>query len=279
MTLDHSAPHVATWGAVVFEGVRCGPSGKPRNGDIAMNKVVFVAAALVLAPLTLSSQEVQDRKDREPAYAEKDAAPGGRVDDQSKSTFRDRVSQAIETVEDACAADLDHFCGTVTPGGGRIALCIRAHDDQLSNTCRLALYRVARTLKSGVDRVAETCWNEIRDLCGDTGKFGQCLEQKKNSLSPVCQTIVGALGQRVHRLTALVGMSVYSSDNKTLGQIVEVEKGPDDKIQSIQVDIGRILGLGTKVVTITADKLDRLPGIKLLLSDAEVRSLPEAKKQ
>ena len=165
-----------------------------------MNKVVFVAAALVLVPLTLSSQEVQDRKDREPAYVEKDAAPGGRVDDQSKSTFRDRVAQAIETVEDACAADLDHFCGTVTPGGGRIALCIRAHDDQLSNTCRLALYGVARTLKSGVDRVAETCWNEIRDLCGDAGKLGPCLEQKKNSLSLACQTIVGALGQRVHRL-------------------------------------------------------------------------------
>ena len=56
-------------------------------------------------------------------------------------------------------------------------------------------------------------------------------------------------------------------------------KGPDDKVQSIQVDIGRVLGLGTKVVTITADKLERLPQIKLLLSDAEIRSLPDAKKQ
>jgi hypothetical protein len=43
--------------------------------------------------------------------------------------------------------------------------------------------------------------------------------------------------------------------------------------------IGRVLGLGTKVVTITAEKLERLPGIKVLVSDAEVRTLPEAKKQ
>jgi hypothetical protein len=72
-------------------------------------------------------------------------------------------------------------------------------------------------------------------------------------------------------------MSVFSSDNKDLGRIVDVVKGPDNKIQSIQVDIGRLLGIGTKVVAITADKIEQLPRIKLMLSDAEVRSLPEAK--
>jgi len=40
-----------------------------------------------------------------------------------------------------------------------------------------------------------------------------------------------------------------------------------------------VLGLGTRVVTISADKFERLPGIKLLLPEAEVRTLPEAKKQ
>ena len=63
---------------------------------------------------------------------------------------------------------------------------------------------------------------------------------------------------------------VYSSDNKNIGQVVEIVRGPDDKVQwESQVDIGRVLGLGTKVVTITAEKLERLPGIKVLLSDAE----------
>ena len=56
-------------------------------------------------------------------------------------------------------------------------------------------------------------------------------------------------------------------------------KGPDDEVRSVQVDIGRMLGLGTKVITIPADKLQQVPGIKALLSDTEVRSLPEAKKQ
>jgi hypothetical protein len=205
-------------------------------------------------------------------------APTGRADEQSQSVFKDHVAEAIETVEDACAADIDDFCGRVPAGGGRIALCMLAHEDLMSARCRFGLYRAARRLKSDVGQVAETCLKEIQALCGETGRIRQCLEQKRDSLSSSCQTIVGAVGQRVHRLIGLTGTAVYSSDNKNLGQVVEVTKGSDDKVQSIQVDIGRVLGLGTKVITITADKFERLPGIKLLLSEAEVRSLPEAKK-
>ena len=245
-----------------------------------MNKAVLFAAALALAPLAASSQQVPDTKDREPSYVGKSgerAAPSERTDDLSQTDVRDRVAQAIETIEDACAADIDDFCGKVTSGGGRVSLCMLAHEDRLSSGCRSSLYRVSRELKRNVDRVAEVCWNEIQTVCGDAGKIGQCLAQKRGSLSSSCQTIVGALRQRVHGF--LVGLPVYSSDNKTLGQVVEVVKGPDDKVQSIQVDIGRVLGLGTKVVTITADKFEQLPGIKVLLSDAEVRSLPDAKKR
>jgi PRC-barrel domain len=247
-----------------------------------MNKAVLIAAVLVLTPVASLSQGVTDRKDGEPPSVGKSseqAVPSGRADDPSQSAIRDRVAQAIETIEDACAAELDDFCGKVTPGEGRVAMCMRAHEDQLSGGCRLALYRVAQRLRSNVDRVAEACWSEIQTQCGDAGKVGQCLERKRGSLSSSCQTIVGAVERRLQDRTPVVGMPVYSSDNKNIGQVVEIVRGPDDKVQSIQVDIGRVLGLGTKVVTITAEKLERLPGIKVLLSDAEVRSLPEAKKQ
>jgi hypothetical protein len=245
-----------------------------------MNKAVLIAAALALTPLPLSSQEVQDKKDQ-PAYAGKggeQAGMSGRSDDQSRSTLKERVLQTIEAVEEACATDLDDFCGRVTSGEGRVAMCMLAHEDQISSGCRSALHRAAHTLKRNVDRVAEGCWNEIQAQCGETGKIAQCLEQKKSSLSSSCQTIIGALEQRLQQRTSLVGMPVYSSDNKNLGQIVEAVRGPDNKLQSIQVDIGRMLGLGTKVVTIPGEKLQQLPGIKALMSDTEVRSLPEAKK-
>ena len=233
-----------------------------------MNKAVLVAAALVLAPMAVWSQELPQLG--------KSAAPSERTDDLLQSAVEDRVAQSIDRVADACAADMDDFCGRVTSGGGRVSLCMLAHEDQLSSGCRSALYRISRDLRRNVERTAEACWNEIKTVCGETEKVGQCLGQKKGSLSSSCQTIIGAMGQKLRGLA--VGMPVYSSDNKNLGQVVEVIKGPDNKVQSIQVDIGRVLGLGTKVITITADKLERLPGIKIQLSEAEVRSLPEAKK-
>jgi hypothetical protein len=244
-----------------------------------MNKAVLVAAALVLAPMALWSQVPESKDSEAPAMREggERTAPTERVEDQLQSAFKDRVAEAIETIEHACSADIDDFCGNVTSGGGRVALCMLAHEDQLSGRCRMALYRVARRLRRNVDRVAEQCQNEIQTLCGGAGRVGQCLEQKRDSLSSPCRMIVGALEQRGP--VPLVGMSVYSSDHKNLGQIVDIVRGPDDKVQSIQVDIGRLLGLGTKVVTIKADKLEQMPRIKVLLSDAEVRSLPEAKKQ
>ena len=183
-----------------------------------MNKAVLFAAALVLAPLALSSQEVPDRPDRERPHVGKSgehAGPSERTDELSRSALRDRVSRAIEIVEEACAADIDDFCGKVTPGRGRVALCMLVHEDQLSSGCRSTLHRASRFLKHKVDSAAEVCWNELQKLCGEAQRIGQCLEQKRGSLSFTCQTIVETLGEKAaQRLTALVGMPVYSSDNK-----------------------------------------------------------------
>jgi PRC-barrel domain len=252
-----------------------------------MHKIVLVAAALLVVPLASSGQEIRGGKGRDAPSLQaspmqkgtEPSAPAEQTNEQSSAAFRDRVAEAIETVEGACAGDIDDFCSRVSPGEGRLALCMLVHEDALSARCRFGLYRAARRLKSDVSQVAETCLKEIQALCGETGGIRQCLEQKRGSLSASCQTIVGAVGQRVHRLIGLMGADVYSSDNKNLGKVVQVIKGSDDRVQSIQVDIGRVLGLGTKVITITSDKFEQLPGIKLLLPEAEVRSLPEVKKQ
>ena len=242
-----------------------------------MKTTVLVAAALLLAPLPTLSQEAQRTEGREPANVER-SADREASSDQLRGEFRERMAGAIETVQGACADDIDEFCGRVTAGGGRLVSCMRAFEDQFSRRCQAALDRVSSTLERSAERITETCWNEVRALCGEADGVGQCVAQKKASLSPACETIVTILGQRGRGLMARVGMPVYSSDDKALGQVAQVVRGPDGKVQSIQVDIGRMLGLGSKVVAIGADKFEQLAGIKLRLSDAEIRSLPEAKK-
>jgi hypothetical protein len=92
--------------------------------------------------------------------------------------------------------------------------------------------------------------------------------------------VLAGLRQAVQGLATLRGMPVYSADDKNLGQVIEVTRGPDGKVESIQIAVGRWLGLGDRVVTITADDFDRLTDrIRLRLAGEEVRTLPEAKSK
>ena len=199
----------------------------------------------------------------------------------AQSNLRDRVAGAIEAVQGACASDISNFCGNVTRGEGRVLLCMQAHEDQLSRRCQFALYRASRGLERAinrVERIADACMNDIEAHCGDAERIGQCLVQKSGSLSQPCQTVLAGLRQAVQGLATLRGVPVYSADDKNVGQVIEITRGPDGKVESIQVAVGRWLGIGDRVVTITADNFDQLADrIRLRLAGEEVRAMPEAK--
>jgi len=225
-------------------------------------RIVLAFAACVVAGLAHSNASAQTN-------------PGA----PTQPNLRERLAAAVETVEGACAADLKKFCGNVTRGEGRLVQCMQAFDDQLSKRCQFALYRIARNLEAVVSRVSRTseaCWNDIQEKCGDADKIEQCVLEKRASLSQPCQTVINTLQQAYQGLAALRGRPVVSSDGKELGQVVEVNKDPDGKVHSIQIDVGRWLGLGSKVVTINTDKFEHLADqVRLRLRGEEVQSLPD----
>ena len=139
---------------------------------ITSKTAIFSAAvlALVCAPSTLSAQ----------------------------SNLGERVAAAVQAIQGACAADVSKFCGNVTPGEGRVLVCMHAHDDQLSRTCQFSLYRASRNLDRALDRVeriADACWNDIEAQCANADRIGQCVMEKAASVSPACQTVVTGLRQ------------------------------------------------------------------------------------
>jgi hypothetical protein len=86
------------------------------------------------------------------------------------------------------------------------------------------------------------------------------------------------LRQAAQGLASMRGMAVYSADDKNLGQVVEITRGPDGKVQSIEIAVGRWLGIGDRTITITADEFERLGDrIRLRRDGDEVRAMPEAK--
>jgi hypothetical protein len=218
--------------------------------------VVFAAAAATFLPLNQSS---------------------------AQSNIRERVAAAVETVEGACASDIQNFCGKVSRGEGRLLTCMQAFDDQLSRRCQWALYRVSRNMEgvmNRVERLADACWNDIETHCKDAERIGQCIIEKRGSLSAACAKVASGLRNAVQGLAGLRGLQVIGSDNANLGEVVDIKRGPDGAIQAIEIEVDRMLGLGTRVVTITADKFEQIGDrIRLLLGRDEVKALPETKPE
>lgn len=104
-----------------------------------------------------------------------------------------RLEAATKKIRDACIADVQKFCGQVTPGEGRLVMCMMAHEDKVSDKCDVAIYEASRNLERAVSRIEETadaCWPDIEKNCVNTppggGRVAQCLMSKKASLTKDC---------------------------------------------------------------------------------------------
>jgi PRC-barrel domain len=201
----------------------------------------------------------------------------------AQTGVRERVQGAVEAVESSCGADINRFCGNVTRGEGRLLLCMQAFDDQLSRRCQFALYRASRHLERSLDRVerlADACWTEIEANCANADRIGQCLVEKTQALSPSCRTVLDGVRQTLANLASMRGLPVLSSDNEDVGRVAEVIRDGNGKVQALQIDIGRYLGVGGRMITVDANSFEHLADkIKLRLTGEGVRSVPEAAKQ
>ena len=69
-----------------------------------------------------------------------------------------------------------------------------------------------------------------------------------------------------------IARPVYSSDNKKIGEIVEIKRGPDDKVTETYIDTGKFLGIGAARYRVTSDQIQEVKpdGLTLTLKEEEV---------
>lgn len=87
-----------------------------------------------------------------------------------------------------CSDDAAKFCKDVQPGGGRMARCLKQHEQELSPACK---QHVAEVRKRGQE-FRGACEDDVLRLCGDVrrggGRFYNCLKQREQELTPDCRT-------------------------------------------------------------------------------------------
>jgi hypothetical protein len=106
------------------------------------------------------------------------------------------AANAQGPVEDAlkgCSKEIKMYCSSVTPGGGRLVSCAKAHEDKLSSECVYAINRAAywvQFLSRTLTYVATQCAVDALKYCPDV-KLGEervlnCLTANKAKLNKYC---------------------------------------------------------------------------------------------
>jgi len=110
------------------------------------------------------------------------------------------------SVHEACKADIDHYCDTVTIGNGRLMACLYAHENKISEDCDNAtddILAILDTVLAKIVDVQSQCISEIKKFCSDV-KYGEgriltCLKDNSSSLAEDCKKamppIADGLGQ------------------------------------------------------------------------------------
>lgn len=103
----------------------------------------------------------------------------------------------LDYVVESCETELVEYCSTVTPGDGRLLLCMAAHEDKISTQCAVALYQASAILQDLIDTIAylaDSCATDIETHCSETpmgeGRLLMCLEDNADDLTDSCSTAI-----------------------------------------------------------------------------------------
>lgn len=176
------------------------PSLSPACGD-----VVDIVGRIVLQPRNEAAVEA------DATVPPNDAATSTQAQPQAGKAsigvaLRDEVAARVQRImakgKEGCQADLDRYCAHVTPGEGRLALCLIAHADKRSPQCEAALSEARSEAEKIIDLAGiavEACAPDIAALCSGTepgeGRIAQCLADQRPALTNDCGIVFDELSR------------------------------------------------------------------------------------
>ena len=115
------------------------------------------------------------------------------------------LASAQGPVEDAlegCSNELKTYCSAVTPGGGRLVSCAKAHEDKLSSECVSAINRAGywvQFIASTLQYVVTQCKADALKYCPDV-QLGEervlnCLASNRAELNKYCGLALEDIGK------------------------------------------------------------------------------------
>ena len=90
-----------------------------------------------------------------------------------------------QSAEQACAPDIQRYCAGVPQGEGRVAQCLRSHEQELSPACQRGMAKTAALMKE----VVQACEDDLHKYCAGAapGTAKECLKTNFRELSRPCK--------------------------------------------------------------------------------------------
>jgi Cysteine rich repeat len=96
-------------------------------------------------------------------------------------------------IRGACRADMKKNCRDVQPGGGRLAMCLKQHESELSPACKEKIAEAKKDRKE----LSEACKADAENVCKGIepgqGRIMRCLAENKEKLSVGCQAEIARI--------------------------------------------------------------------------------------
>ncbi len=91
---------------------------------------------------------------------------------------------------DACQKDIERLCQDVQPGEGRIAQCLKTHEEKLSPGCQELRAKARDSITSFVAACREDVAQHCSGIAAGGGRVYQCLTQHESALASACRDIL-----------------------------------------------------------------------------------------
>jgi hypothetical protein len=100
-----------------------------------------------------------------------------------------KARKVVEEFGRACRADVQQYCPSIEPGGGRVLGCLAQHQLELSSSCQAQMSRLAEA-KDRVSAFRTACRADVESLCKgvppQAGPLLECLQANEARLSSEC---------------------------------------------------------------------------------------------
>ena len=117
-----------------------------------------------------------------------------------------KAEAVVKQLQNVCSSDIKNYCSKVTLGEGRMALCMMAHEDQITDKCYGAIFDAVEGIDlavSNVWRAAEVCEGDIEKICSKVepgeGRIAQCLVDNRSKLATRCRAEVAGFEARMKK--------------------------------------------------------------------------------